>query len=114
MKVLIVENSEPMRRMIKSLLNDLVEEFVECVDGSEALAAYEQHQPDLVLMDLKMKSVDGIEVTRRITKAYPHARIIIVSQYNDATLWQAARNAGAESILSKSDLFPLRRILGEK
>jgi len=114
MKVLIVENSEPMRRVIRSLLNDLVEEFVECIDGSEALAVYNQHQPDLVLMDLKMNGVDGIEATRRITRAFPDARVIIVSQYDDATLLQAARSAGAESIVSKSDLFPIRRILGEK
>ena len=114
MKVLIVENSEPMRRVIRSLLNDLVEEFVECIDGSEALAVYNQHQPDLVLMDLKMNGVDGIEATRRITSAFPDARVIIVSQYDDATLLQAARSAGAESIVSKSDLFPIRRILGEK
>jgi|SRR5215510_12518825 len=119
MKVLIVENSEPMRRVIRSLLNDLVEEFVECIDGSEALAVYNQHQPDLVLMDLnlmdlKMNGVDGIEATRGITRAFPDARVIIVSQYDDATLLQAARSAGAESIVSKSDLFPIRRILGEK
>lgn len=114
MKVLIVENSEPMRRVIRSLLNDLVEEFVECIDGSEALVVYNQHQPDLVLMDLKMNGVDGIEATRRITRAFPDARVIIVSQYDDATLLQAARSAGAECIVSKSDLFPIRRILGEK
>jgi CheY-like chemotaxis protein len=114
MKVLIVENSEPMRRMIMSLLADLVEDFVECVDGSEALAAYNQHQPDLVLMDLKMKGVDGIEATRRITRVFPDARIIVVSQYDDANLSQAARSAGAEEMISKSDLFPIRRILGEK
>jgi CheY-like chemotaxis protein len=114
MKVLIVENSEPMRRMFRSLLNDLVEEFVECSDGTEALAAYNQHQPDLVLMDLKMRGIDGIEATRRITRAFPNARVIIVSQYDDDNFWRAARSAGAENMVSKSDLFPIRRILGEK
>ena len=60
MKILIVENSEPMRRMIKTFVADLVQEVIERGDGSEALAAYREHQPDVVVMDLKMTTMDGL------------------------------------------------------
>ncbi|MCI0387636.1 MAG: response regulator transcription factor [Acidobacteria bacterium] len=113
MKILIVDDSEPMRRLIKSFIGDLVQEFVECSDGDEALTAYIHHHPDIVLMDLKMEGMDGIEATRQIKAVFPEARIVIVSQYDDASLWQAALGAGAEGYVAKADLFPIRLILGE-
>ena len=111
MRVLIVDDSEPMRRMIKTYLADLVEQSFECGDGSEALSAYRTHQPDLVLMDLKMGQVDGLEATRQIRQIFPKARIVIVSQWDDPQLRAAAHTAGAEAYVGKSDLLPLRRIL---
>ena len=113
MKVLIVDDSEPMRRMIKTYLADLIGEAFECGDGSEALSAYRKHQPDLVLMDLKMVRMDGLDATREIRQSFPKARIVIVSQWEDAPLHEAALSAGAEAYVSKSDLLPLRRILAE-
>lgn len=111
MKVLIVDDSKPMRRMIKTFIDDLVEDTVECGDGSEALSVYREHQPDLVLMDLKMGVMDGLAATREIKNLYPEARIVIVSQWEDHALREAARTAGAEAYVGKADLFPLRRIL---
>ncbi len=113
MKIMITDNSELMRRMIKSFISDLVQETFECSDGSEALAAYTHHRPDLVLMDLKMLGMDGFEATRQIKAVYPEARIVIVSQYDDASLREAASKAGAEGYVSKADLFPIRTMLGE-
>jgi CheY-like chemotaxis protein len=114
MKILITEDSEPMRRMIKSFISDLVQEIFECSDGCEALAAYAHYRPDLVLMDLRMLGMDGFEATRQIKAAYPEARIVIVSQYDDPSLREAANKAGADGYVSKADLFPLRQIFGEK
>jgi len=111
MRVLIVDDSEPMRRMIKTYLADLIEQYFECGDGSEALDAYRKHQPDLVLMDMKMGQVDGLEATRQIRQSFPKARIVIVSQWEAAPLREAAFSAGAEAYVGKSDLLPLRRIL---
>jgi two-component system, chemotaxis family, chemotaxis protein CheY len=113
MKVLIVDDSEPMRRMIKTLLSDLVGEIFECSDGCEALAAYQEHRPDLVLMDMKMDVTDGLAATRQIKQFFPEARIVMVSQWEDAQLRDDARLAGAEAYVGKSDLQPLRRILAD-
>jgi len=111
MRVLIVDDSEPMRRMINTFIADLTSEIFECTDGSEALEAYSQHQPDLILMDVKMNTMDGLEATKQIKQIYPLARIVIVSQWEDAGLLAAARRAGAEAYVGKSNLAPLRRIL---
>jgi CheY-like chemotaxis protein len=114
MKVLIVDNSEPMRRLIRTFVADLVQEVVERSDGSEALGAFREHRPDVVLMDLKMTTMDGFTATRQIKAVYPDARIVIVSQWDDAALRREASCAGAEDYVGKSDLQPLRRILAAR
>ena len=111
MKLLIVDDSEPMRRMIRTFIADLSDDIVECTDGKEALAAYREHQPDVVLMDIKMAGMDGLAATKQILESFPKARIVIVSQWEDGPLREAARLAGAEAYVGKSDLQPLRRIL---
>jgi CheY-like chemotaxis protein len=111
MKILIVDDSERMRQMIRTFVADLTSDIVECSDGSEALDAYRKHRPDIVLMDLKMARMDGLTATSQILESFPHTRIVIVSQWDDALFREAARLAGAETIVSKSDLLPLRDIL---
>src|SRR5215207_1147434 len=93
--ILIVDDSMPMRDLIKMTLAGAAEIVGECDDGAGALAAYERLQPDWVLMDIEMKGVDGITATRQITAAYPQARIIIVTDYDDDDLRRAAAEAGA-------------------
>jgi DNA-binding NarL/FixJ family response regulator len=111
MKILIVEDSEQMRSLIKSLVKGQAREVIECSDGAKALAAYVRHRPECVLMDIKMRDVDGITATRQIVAGFPDARVIIVTDYNDADLREAAREAGASGYLLKEDLLALPEML---
>lgn len=111
MKIMIVDDSQPLRRMIASFLEDLVDEFVECEDGSQALAAYSEHRPDLVLMDIKMKQMDGFEAATEIKKAFPAARILMLSQWDTSELRDRALRSGAEGYIGKANLLPLRDVI---
>jgi two-component system response regulator DegU len=111
MNILIVENSSRMRRTIRSLLGELAHEVFECDDGGQALSAYETHRPDWVLMDIGLKEVDGIVITGALMAAFPEAKVVIVTDYDDTRLRQAARKAGACAYVLKEDLFQLRVII---
>ena len=111
MRLLIVEDSESMRGLLRELLEDLAEIIRECADGAGALAAYRGAQPDWVLMDIRLKEMDGISATRQIKAAFPEARVVIVTEYDDAGLRQAARDAGAPGYVLKENLPEVREIL---
>jgi CheY-like chemotaxis protein len=114
MKILIVEDNPQMRQLIRSFVEDLAEEIVECGDGEEAVAAYAAHQfggDDRVLMDLRMPRLGGLEATERLRAAFPEARIVIVTQYDDPHWRAAARQAGACGYVLKGNLLDLRLLL---
>jgi CheY-like chemotaxis protein len=110
MNILIVEDNAPMRRMIRSVLADLAEQIGECNDGAGALAAYAQQRPDWVLMDLQMPILDGLTATTQIKAAYPEARIVIVTNYDEPALREAAHQAGACGFIPKENLLELRAL----
>lgn len=70
-------------------------------NGSEALLKYEMLKPDLILMDIQMADCDGIEATRMIKKAYPEARIVMLTAVEDDDSLFAAVAAGAAGYLLK-------------
>lgn len=111
MTVLIVDDCEPMRRLIKSLISGVADAIVECGSGGAAYAAYEAHRPDWVLMDIQLPGLDGIAATGQIRAAFPDARILIVSTYGDEPLRAAARTAGACGYVLKENLLEVRRRL---
>ena len=112
MKILIVDDNDRMRHLIRNLIQDLAEEIDERRDGSEVLAAFAGRPPDWVLMDISMKEMDGLTATQQLRAAYPKARVIIVSNYDDAVIRQEARSAGACGYVTKANLWELRQILG--
>ncbi|HXQ72787.1 MAG TPA: response regulator transcription factor [Pyrinomonadaceae bacterium] len=113
MKLLIVDDHAAMRRLIGRVVSDMVSEIQECCDGAEALDAYHRCLPDWVLMDIEMDQVDGITATREILLCYPHARVVIVSKYDDEQTQEAARKAGACGYVLKENLMAIRELLLE-
>ena len=110
---MIVEDNKEMRRLIRSLIEDMAETIDECADGSEAVRAYAEFKPDWVLMEKKMAVMDGIAATGKIKASHPEARIVIVTDYDDKQLREAALGAGASAYVLKENLFEIRRLLSK-
>ncbi len=108
MKILIVDDNLQMREMTHKFLQDVADEIRECADGADALAAYENFQPDWVLMDWEMKEMDGITATKEILRMFPKAHILMFTQYDDLELRASAAEAGVSGYISKDNLFGLR------
>lgn len=113
MLVLIAEDNPEMRRVIRQYVESLFPglQAIECSDGAEAAALYATHNPDLVLMDIRMQPVDGLTATAEIIQSDPHARICIVTNFNDQYLREAACAAGANAYVTKDRLADLRDLL---
>jgi CheY-like chemotaxis protein len=107
MTILIVEDNASVRRLIKTIVAGVATQIDECADGAQALEAYIAHRPDFVLMDIQMKPIDGLTATRQIKAADPAARIIVVTDYDQADLREAARLAGACAFVVKENLLEL-------
>jgi DNA-binding NarL/FixJ family response regulator len=110
-RVLIVDDSQPMREMIKMTIAGVAEVVGECADGADVLDAYTRLQPDWVLMDIGMKNVDGIAATRQIIAAYPEAHVLIITDYNEDELRRAAYEAGASQYVVKENLLFILEII---
>jgi CheY-like chemotaxis protein len=104
--VLIVDDHEPMRRLLHAVVGTIADAIYECGDGYEAVVIYQARHPDYVLMDIEMKGLDGIQATRQILQLDPGARVIIVTQHDDLA-WRA----GACGYALKDDLKTLRQLL---
>jgi DNA-binding NarL/FixJ family response regulator len=103
-RVLVVEDSEPFRRFICSTLRKRPELQVvgEVSDGLEAVHKVEELQPDLILLDIGLPTLNGIEAARRIHKVAPQSKIIFVSQESSADVVQEALALGALGYVVKA------------
>jgi DNA-binding NarL/FixJ family response regulator len=110
MKIMVVDDHPGFRQVMISLLQTTGAEILECEDGVRAIREYSNFQPDVVLMDIAMKGMDGLTATRQITTRFPSARVFILTQFDDPDLRQAAKQAGATGYLRKDDLSPLQRL----
>lgn len=102
-RVLIVDNHAMVRAGFRALLQSLddIEVTGEAGDGREALRLVEEQQPDIVLMDIAMPEMNGLETTTRLKKEFPQVKVIILSMHaNEEYVYQALRS-GAMGYLLK-------------
>jgi DNA-binding NarL/FixJ family response regulator len=111
-RVLVVDDFEPFRRIVSSMVRERTElQLVgEAADGLEAVEQTQKLLPDLILLDIALPRMNGIEAARRILKLAPESKIIFLSQDSSAELAQEALRLGARGYVIKTDagaeLFP--------
>ena len=107
-RVLIVDDQEPYRSAARLVveLADGFEVAGEAVSGEDALERVGDIAPDVVLMDVKMPGIDGLEATRRIIEQYPSLKVIVLSTYDASDYERPALEAGAVAFVSKSEFGP--------
>lgn len=113
-RLMHVDDDPAIRAMVREIVVDVVAgscEFLECGDGGEALRLYPIRLPDLVLMDLDMRPVDGLAATRAIRAQNSQARVVILTNHDTPRFRRAAREAGACAYVLKDDLQELTGIL---
>ena len=102
-RLMLVDDHPMVREGVRARLEKVagIEVVAEAGSADEALQALEQHQPNLVLMDVGMKQVDGIELTARVLAARPGLKVLMFSMYDNPEFVQRALHAGARGYLLK-------------
>jgi two-component system cell cycle response regulator DivK len=112
-RILVVEDTEDNRRIIRDLLTSFDYELLEAADGAEGVAMAQAHHPDLILMDIQLPVMDGYEATRRIRAIPELARVPIVAVTSYALSGDEAktRAAGCDGYVAKP--FSPRQLLAK-
>ena len=113
-QVLVVDDQAPFRDAARAVLARVqgFELAAEATSGEEAVELVERLRPEVVLMDINMGVMDGLEATRIITMNFPETFVILVSTYTEADMPPAARTCGAAAYVNKDELSPrvIRRL----
>jgi DNA-binding NarL/FixJ family response regulator len=118
MKILIVDDHPIVRAGLRRLLAaDREGEFLEAAEGKEALSVFRDERPNLVVLDLNLPGISGLEVIARLKTADPGARILVLSMHDDQIHVTRALQAGAAGYVSKTApadelLEAIRRVAG--
>lgn len=111
---MIVEDHADMKRMLNNIVSSSFTEppeIIECGDGNESVAAYVAHQPDYVLMDLQLKTMNGFQAIEKIYEKDANAKVIIVTSFDTPLFRQRAEELKTKGFVSKDKLTDLNQLL---
>src|SRR6266700_8105059 len=102
-RILVIEDTEDNRQIIRDLLSSVGYELIEAMDGAEGVAMAQSQHPDLILMDIQLPVIDGYEATRRIKAdaATQHIPIVAVTSYALVGDEAKTREAGCDGYVAK-------------
>jgi DNA-binding NarL/FixJ family response regulator len=106
LRILVADDQPQIRRAVRALIESYNPDWkviAEAADGREAVERAEELHPDVIIMDLSMPNLNGLEATRTIHRAYPSISILIFTAHDSPSLPGAARDAGAKGLVVKSD-----------
>jgi DNA-binding NarL/FixJ family response regulator len=104
-QILVVDDHRVVRRAICQLLSSdpVLNVVCETADGEQAVQKAEELQPDLVLLDISLPGISGIEAARRVRRVSPNSQIIFLSQHDSLQMAKDAFNTGGQGYVAKSD-----------
>ena len=104
-RIVLVDDFEPWRAYVRSVVDDhpTFEIMAEASDGMEAVRRVEELQPDLVLLDIGLPSIDGIAAARLMRRVAPDAKILFLTENRHSDIAEAAFQAGGHGYVVKSD-----------
>jgi DNA-binding NarL/FixJ family response regulator len=107
-QVLVVDDQAPFRAAARAVVARVqgFELVGEATSGEEAIELVARMHPAVVLMDINMGAMDGLEATKIITTEHPETMVILVSTYTEADMPPAARTCGAAAYVNKDELSP--------
>ena len=106
-RVLVVDDTEHMRTFVADMLAfDGFDVVGKAADGEEAVAMATALDPHVIVMDLRMPGIDGLEATRRIREVRPGQQVVLYTAYLDATVEREAEQAGVALCLGKVEGLP--------
>ncbi len=114
LKILIVDDSSFMRKRLKSNLESQGHKVIGMAkDGAEGFSLYKETSPDLVIMDITMRGVDGIEGAKMIKEQDPNAQIVFMSLVQDESVIKDANSLNCLGFLGKNDDEGLLKIISK-
>lgn len=111
LKLLVVDDHAAFRQTVRQMFDASTTVIYEAASGEEAVKSFPAVKPDWVIMDLRMPGMGGMKATEAIRQLDPRARVIVISQLNEAEYREQAHHAGAIEFVSKEDVSQLAGII---
>jgi CheY-like chemotaxis protein len=111
MRYMIVDDNAGMRKMIRQFVCKASDTVLECGDGSDAVSAYPEFNPDYVLMDVEMSPMDGFTATEKIFAVDRRAKIIFLTSYHSSAFKLKAKTMNVTGFVTKENLSDINQLI---